>query len=370
MPIKMILTKRNVAISAFLLVTLTLLFTLTGCSKQEEQIQPVPTGTEQDNQKQEGEVSLTVTTAPVTDQPVDDTEIPTKENVEIPEDAIELSFAGRPLLEYLKEINGKTVKINGYMSLASPTDGCFIYLVDAPYVDVPFTYDNSEMLVDTIEAYPKEGESFGYSVQAITVAGTLEVFEGEAMTDEYGYGITYRIKDAVFIIMDEEDMDPSIRNWQKISGMGTIDALYGMYNYLWLVVDWYEFYYEGGEDEEGNRIDGYFLYPDDLNWYINENLPYVTEVEDYFGALENMLEYADTDGDLLPLMENLDKCIGLYNKAVAAIENEEWTTEEGYWEEIGNEETRYYMNDGEAFIEEFGTLWSEFGEFIDGYRMK
>ena len=159
MPIKMILTKRNVAISAFLLVTLTLLFTLTGCSKQEEQIQPVPTGTEQDNQKQEGEVSLTVTTAPVTDQPVDDTEIPTKENVEIPEDAIELSFAGRPLLEYLKEINGKTVKINGYMSLASPTDGCFIYLVDAPYVDVPFTYDNSEMLVDTIEAYPKGSSS-------------------------------------------------------------------------------------------------------------------------------------------------------------------------------------------------------------------
>ena len=114
------------------------------------------------------------------------------------EDAIKLSFKAAAGYDYLKTIDGKKVTISGYMATSSPVDGSFMFLMNLPYQSCPFCVPNTSQLSNTMEIYPKKGETFSYTAQAIRVVGTLEVCESEdkPFTDKYGYEFCCKIVDA------------------------------------------------------------------------------------------------------------------------------------------------------------------------------
>ena len=125
------------------------------------------------------------------------------DNEETPnvEDATKLSFKAASGYDYLKTINGQTVTISGYMATSSPVDGSFMFLMNLPYQSCPFCVPNTSQLSNTLEIYPRKGESFSYTAQAIQVVGTLMVSESEdkPFTDKYGYEFCCKIVDAVFL---------------------------------------------------------------------------------------------------------------------------------------------------------------------------
>ena len=113
-------------------------------------------------------------------------------------DAIKLSFKAAAGYDYLKTLNGKTVTINGYMATSSPVDGSFMFLMNLPYQSCPFCVPNTSQLSNTMEVYPKGGDSFAFTNQAIKIVGKLVVAEkeDEPFEDMYGYKFNYKIVDA------------------------------------------------------------------------------------------------------------------------------------------------------------------------------
>ena len=115
------------------------------------------------------------------------------------EGATALKFTDAVSLETLTALDGKTVSIVGYMATLSPLSGKFLYLMNMPYQSCPFCAPNTAQLANTMAVYAPEGQTFGYTDQAIRVTGTLRI---EDYTDEYGYVYNYRIADASYEIVD------------------------------------------------------------------------------------------------------------------------------------------------------------------------
>ena len=120
-----------------------------------------------------------------------------------PSEATKLSFKDASGYDYLKTLDGQTVTINGYMATSSPVDGSFMFLMNLPYQSCPFCVPNTSQLSNTVEIYPKNGESFSYTSQAIKVVGKLEVAANvnEPFTDKYGYEFNFKIVDATYTII-------------------------------------------------------------------------------------------------------------------------------------------------------------------------
>ena len=117
-------------------------------------------------------------------------------------DAIKLSFKAASGYDYLKTLDGAKVTINGYMATSSPVDGSFMFLMNLPYQSCPFCVPNTSQLSNTMEIYPKSGDAFAYTAQAIRVTGKLVVSENEnePFTDMYGYEFNYKIVDATYTV--------------------------------------------------------------------------------------------------------------------------------------------------------------------------
>lgn len=79
------------------------------------------------------------------------------------EDIVKLSFKAASGYDYLKTLDGQTVTINGYMATSSPVDGSFMFLMNLPYQSCPFCIPNTSQLSNTMEIYPKKGDSFAYT---------------------------------------------------------------------------------------------------------------------------------------------------------------------------------------------------------------
>ena len=59
------------------------------------------------------------------------------------EEAARLSFSASASIETLKALDGKQVRITGYMATLSPLDGSYIYLMNMPYQSCPFCVPNT-----------------------------------------------------------------------------------------------------------------------------------------------------------------------------------------------------------------------------------
>ena len=308
-----------------------------------------------------------------TDKPSDkttptETSVPTETEIKDGE-PYKLAFKETVSYELLKKLDGKAVKINGYLATSSPANGSFIFLMNLPYQSCPFCVPNTSQLANTIEVYPKSGDKFEYTTQAVSVVGTLKCAEdGKNFTDEFGYEFNYKIVDAEYKIMTEEDMtDTSLKGYQKIADSGLMMDLYNMYDYVWFIIDWYDYMQDPYTDLDGVEYPGYYMYPGDMQGYIDSVCTYVTPT--YFEDLVTKVEGLNENGSLDTLIQNIKDCKELCAKAFKGIENEEWTTETRYFEELKGEETKFTMNDGQKWQDEYNGYWDNFIQYIYSFEL-
>jgi hypothetical protein len=170
-----------------------------------------------------------------------------------------LSFKEASGYDFLNRLDGQQVTISGYMATSSPVDGSFMFLMNLPYQNCPFCVPNTSQLSNTMEVYPKNGEVFAYTSQAIKVVGTLEVAESEdePFTDKYGYEFNYKIVDATYTIIKAEDLSEEMALWQKIAESDIVNDIYRMYDYVNFLCYWNTYFVEAYTTEDGQQVQGY-----------------------------------------------------------------------------------------------------------------
>ena len=283
-----------------------------------------------------------------------------------------LSFKEASGYEYLKTLNGKQVTISGYMATSSPVDGSFMFLMNLPYQNCPFCVPNTSELSNTMEVYPKDGEAFTYTAQAIKVVGTLVVAENEnePFTDEYGYEFNYKIVDATYTIIKAEDLSDDMALWQKIAESDVINDIYAMYDYVNFLCCWNTYFVEPFTSETGEQVAGYYLYPTDAqNFIYKDGAQYnYGYKEGYFDGIVAKIEAVDKEA-FSDLVENVRKAEKLANKALKDLEEENYTNEYKYVEKFGTEDYVYTLNNEAELTKEMEALYVEFANWLGAWEM-
>ncbi|MBO5682378.1 MAG: hypothetical protein J6S10_00205 [Clostridia bacterium] len=287
-------------------------------------------------------------------------------------EAVKISFKDASGYDYLKTLDGKLVTINGYMATSSPVDGSFMFLMNLPYQSCPFCVPNTSQLSNTVEIYPKDGEAFSYTSQAIRVVGILEVAENEnePFTDKYGYEFNFKIVDATYTIIKPEELGEDIALWQKIASSDVVSDIYKMYDYVNFLCAWDTYFVNNYTNDKGETVPGYYLYPTDAENYIYKdgaqyNYGYK---EGYFDAIVAKIEAVDKTA-FADLVANVRKAEALANDALAELENKNYTFEYKYVEKFGKEDYVYKLNKGEELQARMNEVYSEFSTWLGGWEM-
>jgi len=296
------------------------------------------------------------------DDPID----PNGENV------TKLSFKAASGYDYLKTLDGTLVTISGYMATSSPVDGSFMFLMNLPYQSCPFCVPNTSQLSNTMEIYPKKGESFSYTTQAIQVVGTLEVSESEdkPFTDMYGYEFCCKIVDATYTIIKAEDLSEDMALWQKIANTDVVNDIYKMYDYVNFLCAWNTYFVNSYTNENGEIVTGYFLYASDAERFIyNDGAQYnYGYKEGYFDSIVAEIEAVDKTA-FADLVANVRKAEALANKALYELESENYTSEYKYVEKFGKEDWIFTLNKGEELTAEMQQIYMEFSNWLGSWEM-
>lgn len=287
-------------------------------------------------------------------------------------EAVKLSFKAASGYDYLKTLNGKTVTISGYMATSSPVDGSFLFLMNLPYQSCPFCVPNTSQLSNTMEIYPKKGESFAMTSQAIKVVGTLVVAENEdqPFTDMYGYEFNYKIVDATYTIIQAEELSDSMALWQKIADTDVVNDIYRMYDYVNFLCAWNTYFVNDYTSSSGETIPGYYLYASDaMNYIYEEKGQFHYGYQDgYFDSIVATVESVDKTA-FADLVANIRKAEALATDALAELENENYTREYQYVERFGQEDYIYTLNNGDALIRRMNDIYAEFSNWLGSWEM-
>ncbi len=271
-----------------------------------------------------------------------------------------LSFSQAQSIEEMQKLDGKTVTLIGYMSTLSPISGSFMYLMNLPYQSCPFCVPNTTQLANTMAVYARSESGFEFTDSAIRVTGTLEF---GSYTDEFGYEYNYRIKDAVYEILDTADMDPKLQLWQQLASTDVIAEIYQMYEYINFLCFWgtYTAQFEGGSD---------YLYPDDVKYfYKTEGAQYnYGYAEGYFDGLIATIENVSA-ADFTALVENIRKAEALAAEAIAEIEAGNYSITAEYSEQFGDGRDQYIMNKNDYFDETLKAVYLEFAEWLSSWEL-
>jgi len=288
------------------------------------------------------------------------------------DDATKLSFKAALEYDYLKTLDGKPVTISGYMATSSPVDGSFMFLMNLPYQNCPFCVPNTSQLSNTMEIYPKNGDSFAYTTQAIKVVGTLAVSENpdEPFTDKYGYEFNFKIVDATYTIIKAEDLSADMALWQKIASTDVVPELYKMYDYVNFLCAWNTYYVRSYVDENGDTKPGYYLYPSDAKNYIYPDKAQFNYgyKEGYFDGLVAKIESVDKTA-FADLVANVRKAEALAAKALAELENGNYTSEYKYVEMFGTSDYVYTLNIEKELQAEMDIIYKEFSIWLGSWEM-
>ena len=283
-----------------------------------------------------------------------------------------LSFQAASGYDYLKTLDGTQVTISGYMATSSPVDGSFMFLMNLPYQSCPFCVPNTSQLSNTMEVYPKKGETFGFTNQAIKIVGTLAVAENEdePFTDMYGYAFNYKIVDATYTIIQADELSEDMALWQKIAETDVVSDIYRMYDYVNFLCAWNTYYVNSGTDENGNVVPGYYLYPTDAVYLITtDGAQYNYGYQDgYFDSIIAQIEAVDPKA-FNDLVTNIRGAEALAQKALAELENGRYTSEKKYLEQFNTEDLVYTLNIGEELTAEMQTLYSAFANWLGSWEM-
>lgn len=288
------------------------------------------------------------------------------------ENVTKLSFKAASGYDYLKTLDGTQVTISGYMATSSPVDGSFLFLMNLPYQSCPFCVPNTSQLSNTMEVYPKEGDSFAYTSQAIQVVGTLAVSEteDEPFTDMYGYEFCCKIVDATYTVIQAEDLSEDMALWQQIADADLVSEVYKMYDYVNFLCAWDTYYVNNYTDENGETVPGYYLYPSDAERYLyNDGAQYnYGYQEGYFDAIVAKIEAVDPEA-FADLVANVRKAEALAGKALEELESGNYTSEYKYVEMFGTEDYVYTLTNGDALTAEMTEIYSEFSNWLGSWEM-
>ena len=261
-------------------------------------------------------------------------------------------------MEDLRNLDGKTVTLTGYMATLSPMSGEYIYLMNMPYQSCPFCIPNTTQLANTIAVYAASGSSFEYTDRPVKIVGKMEIGD---YTDEYGYQYSYRIADASCEVVDLSDVSADYALYQSLAEDGVIADIYAMFDYLFFVSQWTE-YQGGGVDESGNQVT-YNLYPGDVEHYLEDDGPYgyaAQASEDYFPGLIRRVEAISADG-LTDLVEVLD----------AAREAEQYARDQlasgNYAYDAGAD--KYTLDESEQLYNNYRAVYAQFDEWLAKYEL-
>ena len=287
-------------------------------------------------------------------------------------EATKLSFQAASGYDYLKTLDGTKVSISGYMATSSPVDGSFMFLMNLPYQSCPFCVPNTSQLSNTIEVYSQKDDPFAFTNQAINVVGTLEVAESEdkPFTDMYGYEFSFKIVDATYTIIQASELSEDMALWQKIAETDVVTDIYAMYDYVNFLCAWNTYYVNSGTDEDGNTIPGYYLYPEDAkNLITMDDAQFNYGYNDgYFDGIVQKIEDVDPVA-FSDLVANVRSAEELAKKALAELENGNYTFEKKYLEQFGTEDLVYTLNIGEELNSEIQTLYYEFSNWLGSWEM-
>lgn len=264
-----------------------------------------------------------------------------------------LKFTDAVNLDTLKSLDGKPVSIMGYMATLSPVSGKYMYLMNMPYQSCPFCVPNTTQLANTMAVYAPEGASFDYTDQAIRVTGTLRI---EDYTDEYGYVYNYRIADAGYEVVDLTTVSQDYALWQQVASDGIVAEINSMFDYLYFICQWTE-YQSSYVDENGSEI-VYYLYPGDVQMYLQDDGPYGYADEsraDYFQDLIVRIRAISSNGleDLVNIVETAEQ---VRAQAMSALSDELY---------VYHEETdKYTLNDSETLYQAWYASYSGFSNWL------
>ena len=288
------------------------------------------------------------------------------------DDVTKLSFKSASGYDYLKTLDGKPVSISGYMATSSPVDGSFMFLMNLPYQSCPFCVPNTSQLSNTMEIYPKKGDSFAYTTQAIQVVGILEVCEdvNEPFTDLYGYEFCCKIVDATYTIIKAEDLSANMALWQKIANSDVVNDIYKMYDYVNFLCAWDTYFVNSYTDIDGNLVKGYYLWASDAERYIytdgaQYNYGYK---EGYFDSIVAKIEKVDKEA-FNDLVANVRKAEALAQKALEELRAGNYTYEKKYIEKFDNTDYVYTLTNGKQLQDEMKTVYTEFSNWLGSWEM-
>jgi hypothetical protein len=295
-------------------------------------------------------------------------------------EGVKLSFKAASSYEDLKSLDGQLVSINGYMATSSPVDGGYLFLMNLPYQSCPFCVPNTSQLSNTMAVYAREGDSFDYTGQAIKVTGTLEVAqqEDEPFTDKYGYTFNFRIVDATYSVLTDEELTADMAAWQKIADSGLMDEMYRMYDYLNFVCKWNTYYVGSYTNSAGETVPGYYLWPSDVETYLKADGSAAYDgytgqfhygyVEGYFDGLVQKIQALGME-EANVLVQNVRDAEALAQKALKELEDGNYTAQLQYIEMFDTEDYVYSLNKGEELSEDWMTVYSVFEQWLASLEM-
>lgn len=296
------------------------------------------------------------------------------------QEVTKLSFKAASSYEDLKVLDGQIVSINGYMATSSPVDGGYLFLMNLPYQSCPFCVPNTSQLSNTMAVYAKEGDSFDYTGQAIKVTGTLEVAqqEDQPFTDKYGYTFNFRIVDAVYTVLTDEELTADMAAWQKIADSGLMDEMYRMYDYLNFVCKWNTYYVNSYTTSDGQTVTGYYLWPSDVERYLKADGSeayngYVGQfhygyVDGYFEGLVQKIQALGME-EANVLVQNVLDAQELAQKALKELEDGNYTAQLQYIEMFDTEDYVYTLHNGQELSDDWERVYSVFEQWLASLEM-
>jgi hypothetical protein len=220
--------------------------------------------------------------------------------------------------------------------------------------------------------YSQKDDPFAFTNQAIRVVGTLEVAEDEdePFTDLYGYEFNFKIVDATYTVIQADELSADMALWQKVAESDVVTDIYAMYDYVNFLCAWNTYFVNPGTDEDGNTIPGYYLYPADATYYITtDGAQYNYGYKDgYFDDIVKKIEAVDPTA-FADLVANVRSAQALAEKALAELENENYTYERQYIEQFDIEDFVYTLNIGEELAAEMEALYSTFSNWLGSWEM-
>lgn len=193
----------------------------------------------------------------------------------------------------LRKLDGKKIKIIGFMANSSPLDKSMIYLMNLPYHNCVYCVPNTNKLINTMAVYPKQGENIEFTEVPIEVVGTLKF---ENITDETGYSYEYRLVDSEIKPADIKSMDESVKIYTDLVNKGFVTKINKIIS-------------------EANSIIYY-----DKQWGSLADVEPIPE--EYIKEVENMFEVVDKAKyqDIISVVEKLKKLVKNINDILKSKE--------------------------------------------------